>query len=461
MDPTRHDQWISEPKCSVLNNTVYSKHQHEVLCLHSSKTQQQFHGNISLINNSINNYYQRTCLNESLLTTPVFIDIVLLPCPPGFNLTDYPHHCDCYPILSANSFKCSFINKTGYITWNSTMWVNAIFTGNESSGIIYNQFCPLDYCMSGKKTLNIAEEPDAQCDFNHAGRLCGGCRENYSLAIGSSRCIPCPNDNSLALLVFFAAAGVVLVLIILSLNLTVTQGLINGLIFYANIIQSYKSILYPVETPSYGIFFQTFIAWMNLDFGIESCFSVSLSTFWKTWLQFLFPFYIWAIAGVIIIACRYSSRLTNLIGNRAVPLLATLFLLSYMKLLCNIIAALAFAILVSYPEDSKLAVWYLDGNLPYCQHRHIYLFVAAIAALIFLWLPFTILLLLMQCLRRISHLRLLRWINKFTPVYNAYFEGQAPLLVWSVAACSRNASCYFHPNICNMHPLQFLFSLLS
>ena len=97
-------------------------------CLHSSNTQQQFHGNISLISNSINSYYQRTSLNESLLTTPVFIDIILLPCPPGFNLTDYPHHCDCYPILSANSFKCSFINKTGCITWNSTMWVNAIFT---------------------------------------------------------------------------------------------------------------------------------------------------------------------------------------------------------------------------------------------------------------------------------------------------------------------------------------------
>lgn len=46
------------------------------------------------------------------------------------------------------------------------------------------------------------------------------------------------------------------------------------------------------------------------------------------------------------------------------------------------------------------------------------------AALFFLWLSFTIFLLLMQCLRRISHLGLLRWINKFTPVYDAYF---APL----------------------------------
>ena len=83
--------------------------------------------------------------------------------------------------------------------------------------------------------MNIAEEPDAQCDF------CRDCKKNYSIATGSSRCIPCPNDDSLALLVFFAAAGVVLVLIILSLNLTLTQGLINGLIFYANITQSIRA----------------------------------------------------------------------------------------------------------------------------------------------------------------------------------------------------------------------------
>ena len=53
-------------------------------------------------------------------------------------------------------------------------------------------------------------------------------------------------------------------------------------------------------------------------------------------LQFLFPFYIWGIAGIIIVACRYSSCFTNLIGSRAVPLLATLFFLSYMKLLRTI-----------------------------------------------------------------------------------------------------------------------------
>ena len=151
---------------------------------------------------------------------------------------------------------------------------------------------------------------------------------------------------------------------------------------------------------------------------------VGLTAFWKTWLQFLFPLYIWLIAGVIIIVCRYSSRLTNLIGDRAVPLLATLFLLSYIKLLQNLITLFEFGVLVSYPNESKIIVWYLDGNLPYCQHPHIYLFIAGMAVFISLCLPFTLFLLLIQCWRRISHLKLLRWINKFTPFYDAYF---APL----------------------------------
>ena len=83
-------------------------------------------------------------------------------------------------------------------------------------------------------------DPDAQCVFNHAGVLCGGCKENYSLAIGSSRCIKCSSNSYVALFIVFAAAGLLLVIFIFSLNLTISQGLINGLVFYANIVWDYK-----------------------------------------------------------------------------------------------------------------------------------------------------------------------------------------------------------------------------
>ena len=44
--------------------------------------------------------------------------------------------------------------------------------------------------------------------------------------------------------------------------------------------------------------------------------------------------------------------------------------------------------------------------------------------LLVLWLSYTLVLFLIQCLRRISHLSFLKWITRFEPFYDAYF---APL----------------------------------
>ena len=422
-------------RCVPFNYIPYSKSDYELLLLQTSSlpvsgyisnasTKPDLFNYQLRIKNQIHVFYlhnQSGCIKPDLLTTPIFINIILLPgCPPGLTLTHDKTTCSCYSVLDNNGFNCLVKNRTGLLQWNGTVWVNATFNESNSPGIMYNRFCPLLYCKSGIKTVNIGDDPSKQCASNRIGILCGACMDSFSLAIGSSRCIECHNSHNVALLLAFAAAGVLLVFFILALNLTVTQGLIDGIIFYANIVWAYKIILFPPDIGEFT-FLQVFVAWLNLDFGIETCFFVGLNAYWKTWLQFLFPFYIWAIAGVIIIACRYSSRLTNLIGSRAVPLLATLFLLSYMKFLRTVIDATSVAVIARYPQNTSYAVWYLDGNLYYCQRPHIYLFIAAIATFIFLWLPYTLMLLFIQPLRRVSHLRPLKWINKLAPVYDAYF----------------------------------------
>ena len=432
LEKSQYSQPASTSKqCSSFDYTIYSNQSNEILLLQTSALP-AFFGDIyqykHTISSQILDYTSHDrfgCIKEELLMTPVFINVTLLPgCPSGLTLNEDHTTCSCYPVLANDGIKCLIQNKTGLLQWNSTMWVYAIFNGSHSTGIIYNQFCPLHYCKSGDKTVNIRNDPSKQCAPNRIGILCGACMENFSLAIGSSQCIKCPNSHNLSLLLAFAVAGVFLVFFILALNLTVTQGLINGLIFYANILWAYKIILFPSDIGKSYLFtvLQIFIAWLNLDFGIENCFIIGLNAFWKTWLQFLFPLYIWAIAGVIVVACHYSSRLTNLIGSRAVPLLATLFLLSYMKLFHTIIDATSVAVIAQYPKNTSYIAWYLDGNLCYCQHPHIYLFIAAIVTLVFLWFPYTLLLLFIQPLRRVSHLRPLKWINKLAPVFDAYFS---------------------------------------
>ena len=81
------------------------------------------------------------------------------------------------------------------------------------------------------------------------------------------------------------------------------------------------------------------------------------------------------------------------------------------------------AVITEYPQNTTYAVWYLDGNLRFCHHPHIYLTIVAIATLVLLWLPYaTLLLLFIQPLRRVSHLRPLKWISKLAPVFDAYFS---------------------------------------
>ena len=420
----QYHQWFGNSHCSNMTYTIISINSYEILYLQTLNAISTFgdQGKIGKLIDTYNSNSRHGCLDPDLLTTPVFVNISILPgCPQGFRF-DKKFGCSCFQVLSDDKIQCFIENNRGYIKWNNTMWINA-----THDNIRVSQHCPLGYCLTGEKRVDFASNPNTQCDFNHAGTLCGGCKNHYSLAIGSSKCIKCSSKIYALLFLFFIASGIIFVVLILILNLTVTQGLINGPIFYANLLWTYKDILFPSELQSVTFVVHVFIAWLNLDFGIETCLVGGLTVFWKTWLQFLFPLYIWFIAGVIIIGCRYSSRLTYLFGDRAVPLLATLFLLSYTKLLRTVMIVLEFGEINIYPQDdrSKIIdiVWYLDGNLSYCKHPHIYLFIIAITTLL-VCLCFTLFLLLIQCWRKISHLMLLRWINRFTPFYDAYF---APL----------------------------------
>ena len=80
--------------------------------------------------------------------------------------------------------------------------------------------------------------------------------------------------------------GVVLVFFLLVCKLTVATGTLSGLVFYANIVGVNHTIFLPVgSTDALSVF----ITWLNLDFGIETCFYEGMDAYSKTWLQFVFP----------------------------------------------------------------------------------------------------------------------------------------------------------------------------
>ena len=401
---------IEHNGCTKLDFTVNSHNSKEIIVLTVNSTVITKADDPSIISDFTNPLVLNIFpIPLPLLVVPVYIQVTLLDCPPGFVRTNKTGRCDCIPDLKEIGINnCSIFETIPYVTHSENQWIQ--LTSNSNS-ILTSKYCPFNYCKQKLINVNL-NNPDEQCALNHSGTLCasGACLSNLSLAIGSSRCLECPDNNHTALLIAFAAAGILLVLFIKILDLTVTKGTINGLILYANIIWENQSVLFPPQEQTSPLlqFLKVFIAWVNLDFGIETCFIQGLDGYWKTCLQFVFPAYIWLIAGLIILVSHYSTRVTKVIGNNSVSVLSTLFLLAYAKLLRIILVSLEYAILEKYPYHQRIIKWSFDGRLLYFGLEHSILFVIAIAVLLVLWLPYTLTLLLIQPLRRYSHHHSLR-----------------------------------------------------
>ena len=340
------------------------------------------------------------------------IEISFLPCPNGFTLNGL--ECVCEERLQCYTSNCN-VEDNSILRYSNSFWMGTVFNNDTFEGFILHPRCPFDYCIDNPVSITL-ENVDIQCNHNHAGNLCGSCKKNYSIAFGTLHCLPC-SDNHLALIIPFALAGVVLVILLLSLQLSVATGMLNGLIFYANVIQANRAIFFP---PGNTNILTVFIAWLNLDLGIETCFFDGMNIYAFAWLQFLFPFYVWFLIGLIIVVSRHSSKLSRSLGKNPIAALATLILLSYSKLLRTVIAVLSFTNL-EYPDGNQKLVWIYDGNVPYFQRiDHIVLGVFAVFVLVFLFLPYTSLLLCGHWLQGYTTWWIFAWLNKIKPFMDAY-----------------------------------------
>ncbi len=193
--------------------------------------------------------------------------------------------------------------------------------------------------------------------------------------------------------------------------------MINAVILYANIVQVNRQLFSPKSKVD---ILTVFIAWLNLDFGIETCFYDGMTAYAQTWLQFAFPIYVWLLISLIILTSRYSITVSKLIGSNPIAVLATLLLMSYNKILKVIIEVYSYAHL-SYPQNKTVNVWLKDGNVPYMESWHLVIAVVTSLILIFLFLPYTIFLLFGYKLYYFPNRKYLHWINNLKPLLDSYY----------------------------------------
>ena len=327
----------------------------------------------------------------------LIVHITLEPCPTGFEQDD--DRCICDRRLSVFSNDNNLVCD---IDADSILRKGSLWLRYDDSYLKVHAKCPLNYCTKSD-TISI-EHPDDQCANNRSGVICGECKKNSSIGLGGSKCLECISSYTLIWLIpVLAMAGVALVALLGFCNMTISHGTLNGLIFYANVVSITR--LTSLQSCSIHPILSVFIAWVNLDFGVETCFYSGMDTYQKTWLQFAFPLYIWLLVGAIIVVSHYSSTAVKIFGKNNIALLATLFLLSYTKILKTIATALNYTQVfqgrAANTSDPLVpySVWTYDGNIEYLKGKHVPLFAVALVLLVFLILPYTLLLMFGQCIR--------------------------------------------------------------
>ena len=329
-----------------------------------------------------------------------------ITCPTGFVKID--KRCQCDPVLVQYGItNCNINDQTILRPANS--WISTT-THNNSYTYHISLHCPFHYCLPHSSHLSFST-PNSQCQFNRSDLLCGHCQQGLSTIFSSSHCQHC-SSVYLLFIIPLTVVGVILVLMLFALNLTVTDGTINGFIFYVNIISINTPVIFTEInhfSPTY-----TFISLANLDLGIQTCCYNGMDDYAKMWLQLVFPFYLIFIATLIIITNRYSTTIQRLTARRALPVLATLFLLSYTKILRIVSSVLFFYSTITHlPSKHTTLVWSVDANVPLFGVRFTILFIVCLILFLIL-VPFNVILLFTRTLSRF------RFINKFKPLLDAY-----------------------------------------
>ena len=204
------------------------------------------------------------------LLTPAIIEVVIKDCPLGFEIDEAAKKCICTSYLTTQGIICTIDDER--VHKNPLTWV-----GNYSGEIVVHQNCPFDYCKSDFTDVDLSNQQE-QCDCNRIGVLCGTCRPGLSLVLGTSHCKQCSNIY-LLLLIPFTLVGLILVFLLLKCNITVSTGTINGLIFYANILQAIQTAFFPpTSNNKFLSMLFVYVSWLNLDLGIQTCFVDGLNT---------------------------------------------------------------------------------------------------------------------------------------------------------------------------------------
>ena len=181
LDVRESAQEVQHIHCNQLTYTIFSPGEdyHIVLVLTAVKI-------------SINEFFTKQFdkyedeSTNGILDTPVYAEVNLMPCPPGFLLKSVLQKCDCNNQLrSLPDVACNIQYST--LQRRGLVWIGPLTDDNDTiTDVVSSENCPLNYCKDEAVSFQL-NASSAQCNYNHSGLVCGGCQPGLSLALGTAQ----------------------------------------------------------------------------------------------------------------------------------------------------------------------------------------------------------------------------------------------------------------------------------
>ena len=350
-------------------------------------------------------------------------------CPPGMGINYVAEgishvQCSCNQHLARHGFNCTTDGiNVQYLISTAKYWV-----GVAKGKLLFSDYCPRFYCNSTASRRFTLKHLNSSLHCNVHNRrhrlLCSECPSGYSSVFGSFKCRRC-SSAWLLQLPLHALGGVLIIALLFLFNLTLLQGTIIGVVLYANIMGLMEEFLheYAWEPLSF------LLSVLNFQSGAGVCFYDGMDQFAKALLQFAFPFYLFTLLIVIIIVthkCGYRMfRKARFIARRAVPVLATIMVLTYTSLVSTVIVPLRYTTLYDADTAQGETVWLYQPSLPFFGGQHLVLGILSITVTVLYLIPFTFTMLFGDLMRRYFHKL---WFSHFMDVLHGGFKW--PLGFW-------------------------------
>ena len=166
----------------------------------------------------------------------------------------------------------------------------------------------------------------------------------------------------------------------LALPLTISEGLLAGIIIAMNII-SVSTVDYLDRNNWFVYTARVFVSLINLNLGFPMCLYNGMTPTVKTAIRFIYPVYLWDLVIGFIIFSHYSTKISNRTASFSFQVLASLTQISFSKVLMTCIDIIAY-VPVHTSQEGTVVVWYGDGNVEYLySSQYIILFTVAVISL--------------------------------------------------------------------------------